>query len=369
MSTQKQSKERIFGLDVVRASAILFVVFSHLFYVADINNPTFISFSGLFGYFGVEVFFVLSGFLIGSILLKKYLTNDFSFAEIKTFLKRRWFRTLPAYYLVLLLNIILAIVFNYDYSNWWKYIFFIQNLFTYDIPFFRESWSLSVEEWTYLLLPFVLFFGGKLLKISKKFSFLILITALILVFHLFRYYAYLNLEVYEMDIWNTEIKSTVIYRVDAILVGFIIAWLHYFYSEFLYKLRVYFFIIAMHLFFFQFVVMNVLQFDLVTTPLYFKVFYFPFTSLIVALGIPFFIYWNSTIAIIQKPIEFLSKISYSMYLLHYSIIAVLFKYLLSYLNVSFSWYVLMAFYFLVTTILSYLLYRFFEKPIMDLRDK
>ena len=369
MSQQIQSSERIFGLDVVRAAAIFFVVFSHLFYVVDSYNPTFIAISGVFGYFGVEVFFVLSGFLIGAILLKKYLKEGFNFSSIKTFLKRRWYRTLPAYYLVLVINILLAIVFNYDFKGWWNYFLFIQNLFTYKIPFFRESWSLSVEEWTYLLVPFILFFGSKVLKISKKYSFLLLTVSLIFTFHLFRYLAYLNLEIYEMDIWNTEIKSTVIYRVDAILVGFIIAWLYYFYSEFLSKLRVYFFIIAMHLFFFQFVVMNVLQFDLVTTPLYFKVFYFPFTSLIVALGMPFFIYWNSTILIVQKPIEFLSKISYSMYLLHYSIIAVLFKYLLSYLNVSFSWYGLIAFYFLVTTILSYLLYRFFEKPIMDLRDK
>lgn len=369
MSTQKQSKERIFGLDVVRASAILFVVFSHLFYVADINNPTFISFSGLFGYFGVEVFFVLSGFLIGSILLKKYLTNDFNFAEIKTFLKRRWFRTLPAYYLVLLLNIILAIVFNYDYSNWWKYIFFIQNLFTYDIPFFRESWSLSVEEWTYLLIPFVLFFGSKLLKISKKYSFLIITLVLIVMFHLFRYFAYLNLEIYEMDIWNTEIKSTVIYRIDAILFGFIIAWTHYFYKDFLFKLRVYFFIIAMHLFFFQFVVMNVLQFDLVTTPLYFKVFYFSLTSLIITLGIPFFIYWENTIEVVRKPIEFVSKVSYSMYLLHYSIIAVLLKYIYLSCNIELPIFYALIIYLSITFLLSYLMYRFFEKPIMDLRDK
>lgn len=369
MNSQSQLKQRIFGLDVVRASAILFVVFSHLYYVADITNPTFISFSGLFGYFGVEVFFVLSGFLIGTILLKKYLTNDFSFAEIKTFLKRRWFRTLPAYYLVLLFNIVLAITFNYDYTGWWKYFLFVQNLVTYDIPFFRESWSLSVEEWTYLLLPFVLFFGSKLLKISKKHSFLIITLVLIVLFHLFRYYAYLNLEVYEMDIWNTEIKSTVIYRIDAILFGFIIAWLHYFYSEFLYKLRVYFFIIAMHLFFFQFVVMNVLQYDLVTTPFYFKVLYFPFTSLIVALGMPFFIYWKSTNTLIQRPIVFLSKISYSMYLLHYSIVAVLFKYVLTSLAININGFVLIVVYLTTTTILSYSLYRFFEKPIMDLRDK
>lgn len=369
MSSQTQSKQRIFGLDVVRALAILFVVFSHLFYVIDSYNPLFIAISGVFGYFGVEVFFVLSGFLIGTILLKKYLSSQFNFSEIKTFLKRRWYRTLPAYYLVLVLNIIIAILFNYEYGSWWKYFFFIQNLLSYDIPFFRESWSLSVEEWTYLLLPFVLFFGSKLLKISKKYSFLLLVISLIILFHLFRYIAYLNLEIYEMDIWNTEIKSTVIFRIDAILFGFIIAWLHYYYKDFIYRLRVYFLIIAFHLFFLQFAVMNVLRFDLINTPLYFKVFYFSLTSFTVALGLPFFINWESTLAIIKKPVELISKISYSIYLLHYSIVAALLKYTLSYLNIQLSSLLMLLIYVSVTFILSYFLYRFFEKPIMDLRDK
>lgn len=369
MNSQKQLKQRIFGLDVVRASAILFVVFSHLFYVLDIYNPAFISLSGLFGYFGVEVFFVLSGFLIGTILLKKYLSDQFNFTAIKTFLKRRWYRTLPAYYLVLILNIILAVVFNYDFSSWWKYFLFVQNLFTYDIPFFRESWSLSVEEWTYLLIPFVLFFGSKLLKISKKTSFVTIVIGLIILFHLFRYYAYLNLEIYEMDIWNTEIKSTVIYRIDAILFGFVIAWLHYFYKDFLYKLRVYLLIIAAHLFFFQFAVMNVLKFDLVSTPLYFKVFYFSFTSIIVALGLPFFINWKTTHNIIRKPIELVSKISYSMYLLHYSIIAVLLKYVLENYLTDLPKFIILFLYLASTLVFSFLLYKFYEKPMMDLRDK
>lgn len=369
MSQQIQSSERIFGLDVVRAAAISFVVFSHLFYVVDNYNPTFIAISGVFGYFGVEVFFVLSGFLIGTILLKKHLKEDFNFSSIKAFLKRRWYRTLPAYYLVLVINILLAIVFNYDFKGWWNYFLFIQNLFTYKIPFFRESWSLSVEEWTYLLVPFILFFGSKVLKMSKKYSFLLLTLSLIFTFHLFRYLAYLNLEIYEMDIWNTEIKSTVIYRIDAILFGFVVAWIHYFYKDFLHKIRVYLFIVAAHLFFLQFAVMNVLRFDLINTPLYFKVFYFTLTSTTVALGLPFFISWRQTFSFIRLPIEFVSKVSYSMYLLHYSVVAVLLKQGLLNLNLELSTLPLLILYLLSTLILSFLLYRFFEKPIMDLRDK
>lgn len=198
---------------------------------------------------------------------------------------------------------------------------------------------------------------------------MLLTVSLIFTFHLFRYLAYLNLEIYEMDIWNTEIKSTVIYRIDAILFGFIVSWIHYFYKDFLHKIRVYLFIVAAHLFFLQFAVMNVLRFDLINTPLYSKVFYFTLTSTTVALGLPFFISWKQTLSFIRIPIEFVSKVSYSMYLLHYSIVAVLLKQGLLYLNLELSSLPLLVLYLLSTMILSFLLYRFFEKPIMDIRDK
>lgn len=365
MVEEKQLQQRIFGLDLVRAAAIIFVVFSHLFYVIDSYNPTFISLSGLFGYFGVEVFFVLSGFLIGTILLKNYVNETFCFSDIKRFLIRRWFRTLPAYYLVLLLNIIIAVLFQYDYSSWWKYLFFIQNFSNYNITFFKESWSLSVEEWTYILMPIVLFFAFNRIKIAKKYSFIFLVGLLIVFFHLLRFYAYKTLNIVEMDVWNTEIKSTVIYRIDAILIGFVVAWLHYFYKSVLYKYRVYLLIITAHLFFFQFVVLNVLGVTLVTHPLYFKVFYFTFTSIIVALAMPFFINWKTTYKVLTKPIELISKISYSMYLLHYSIIAVLFKYF----NFQVESILLLIGYIFTTTIFSYLMYRFYEKPMTDLRNR
>ncbi len=100
-------KERIFGLDALRATAILMVVSSHVLWIYPKSNAFIPTLFELFGFWGVELFFVLSGFLIGSILYKTFVNENFTLKSVFHFLKRRWFRTLPNYYLVLLLNILI----------------------------------------------------------------------------------------------------------------------------------------------------------------------------------------------------------------------------------------------------------------------
>ena len=87
------------------------------------------------------------------------------------------------------------------------------------------------------------------------------------------------------------------------------------------------------------------------------------------MGLPVFIYWKKSNSKISKVITGISKVSYSMYLLHYSIITVLLKKLLydKYLVLSTIFVVLL--YFFGTVVFSYFLYRFYEKPMMQLRDK
>lgn len=369
MNSDIQNNNRIFGLDVIRATAILMVVFSHIYYLIDSSNPLLISISGLFGFFGVELFFVLSGFLIGTILLNKYMNENFSIKEIFSFLKRRWFRTLPNYYLILIVNIIIALAMGYSIDGWLNYFLFFQNFIEYKIGFFTESWSLSVEEWTYLLLPFMLFLTLKGFKKNRKTGFIITIFLLIIFFHLLRCFVYLENNFSDMETWNSNLKSLTIYRIDSILFGFVTAWLYLFYKDFLQKYKVYMFIVSVHLFFFQFVVMNVLGFDIIATPLYFKVFYFTLTSFTIFLALPFFVFWKSNQTIFKQPVEMLSKISYSMYLLHYSIITVLMKHAFVYYNLQLSTLTVLILYLTITIFASYLLYRFYEKPIMDKRDK
>ena len=84
--------DRVFGLDLLRAAAIMMVICAHGFVVL---YPHFGQALGLFGhggFYGVELFFVLSGFLIGQILVRS--GNDLGRAgNVAFFYVRRWFRT------------------------------------------------------------------------------------------------------------------------------------------------------------------------------------------------------------------------------------------------------------------------------------
>ena len=160
-------ENRVFGLDLMRSLAIIFVVMGHGFMLEKINT----NFPWIKLINGVELFFVLSGFLIGGILLKLFEKNEhFNLKTIGGFWIRRWFRTLPNYYLILLLNIVIVYfgIIKEDFSQFnWKFFFFLQNFTKPFTGFFWESWSLSIEEWFYLLFPIILVSIYLLLKMSK----------------------------------------------------------------------------------------------------------------------------------------------------------------------------------------------------------
>lgn len=89
--------DRKIGLDFLRCLAIAMVLLSHVGSLAAALWPG-ILFRGFLGFLGVEIFFVLSGFLIGGILFRQdaYLAGS---RGLIAFYLRRWFRTLPNYYL------------------------------------------------------------------------------------------------------------------------------------------------------------------------------------------------------------------------------------------------------------------------------
>ena len=79
---QASSGKRVFGLDLMRAVAILLVIFSHVSWIVP-NAQGFIpDIMGIAGVLGVEIFFVLSGFLIGRIIYKLFTSDQFSFKTV-----------------------------------------------------------------------------------------------------------------------------------------------------------------------------------------------------------------------------------------------------------------------------------------------
>ena len=114
--TRGNNEHRLIGLDLLRCFAIGGVVLSHSLgfiypYVPAVNlgflGQLHLYHLGHLGFYGVELFFVLSGYLIGGLLVRQ--GEELSkVTELKRFYLRRWFRTLPNYYLFLGINFILT---------------------------------------------------------------------------------------------------------------------------------------------------------------------------------------------------------------------------------------------------------------------
>lgn len=140
---------RLPGLDLLRAIAIIWVMLYHVTSWGAVL-PRFAE----YGFIGVDLFFVLSGFLIGWQILKPYTVG--TKPAWCQFFVRRAFRVLPAYWCVLLLYwAVPALRESPNIQPLWQFLTFSQNLFAdyFHARAFSHAWSLCVEEHFYLLLP------------------------------------------------------------------------------------------------------------------------------------------------------------------------------------------------------------------------
>jgi peptidoglycan/LPS O-acetylase OafA/YrhL len=139
------------GLDVLRCLAVIVVVNAH---TASTLGPGRYLHAMQLGGVGVDLFFVLSGWLLGQQLLRELRTTGR--VEVRRFWYRRWMRTLPAYFAVLALTFLWHVWTKHDSRLPWSYFFFGQNYLT-NLSCFSVSWSLCVEEHFYLAVAPVLF--------------------------------------------------------------------------------------------------------------------------------------------------------------------------------------------------------------------
>lgn len=147
---EHKTTRRIDGLDTLRACAIALVLMSH--YAVVVSHTSTFGFLTDMGWMGVDLFFVLSGYLIGNQILSP-LARGTSFS-LRTFFARRLLRTVPNYYVVLALYLLLPAQLGGPHTApLWRFLSFTQNIGLHFGETFSHSWSLCVEEQFYMILP------------------------------------------------------------------------------------------------------------------------------------------------------------------------------------------------------------------------
>nr|WP_315468423.1 acyltransferase [uncultured Undibacterium sp.] len=166
---------RINGLDTLRACAILLVLMYH-YMVFVSHEPSFGFFSEI-GWVGVDLFFVLSGYLIGNQIFAG-LKSEHGFS-LKTFYIRRALRTLPNFYVVLAIYFLFPIeAGGKAVTPLWKFLTFTQNFDLKPGSAFSHAWSLSIEEQFYVVLPIVAIATIAYLK-SVRAMWIVLLSAMV----------------------------------------------------------------------------------------------------------------------------------------------------------------------------------------------
>ncbi len=153
------------GLDTLRTLAVFFVIVDHWGpYYPEHSIKQYIKIALVEdGGFGVNLFFVLSGFLITSILLAEKIKNTEgrNLQIIKNFFVRRTLRIFPIYYLFIFICLITQ--YHDVPSRIWYYLTYTSNILSYrtnEIISLAHTWSLSVEEQFYLVWPWIIIYAN-----------------------------------------------------------------------------------------------------------------------------------------------------------------------------------------------------------------
>jgi peptidoglycan/LPS O-acetylase OafA/YrhL len=149
--TESAMKNRNQNLDLVRALAISIVLVFHTVQMLEVRSWPLRQLATA-GSAGVDLFFVLSGVLIGGLYWRE--RSEFGNVERGRFILRRACRTIPPYLAALFLSWSAVYISRHEAFDT-RYLIFAQN-YCERIPYFLVSWSLCIEEHFYVLLPFVL---------------------------------------------------------------------------------------------------------------------------------------------------------------------------------------------------------------------
>jgi peptidoglycan/LPS O-acetylase OafA/YrhL len=201
--------KRSASLDFLRGAAAFAVAIPH-YLTAD---APFQPFTEAFAIAGVEVFFVLSGFVLAPQIVDWVV--DKPWRNLGVFLVRRWMRTIPPY--VVALVVIAALTGHLMTADFVRYLFYVENLFSSanHVDFYPVAWSLAVEEWFYVLFAPALFLVARLLgrrdrRLEATFAVLVILVV-----------AALRFSIAPHD-WDLNVRRVTLFRIDSIVWGFLL---------------------------------------------------------------------------------------------------------------------------------------------------
>lgn len=367
MNSENKSAEKFYGLDHLRALAILLVFFFHYFILSG-GEPKWLPDYARFGWTGVDLFFVLSGFLISSQLFLKIRQEEK--ISYKEFFLKRFFRIIPAYLVVVGIYFIVPIFREKEsLPSIWKFLTFTQNFGTNlkDFGTFSHAWSLCVEEHFYFFLPIILI----LLQSKNLFkkSYWLLLILFFLGFAV-RIYSWNNFYIPKINdenswlYWYKYIYYPTYNRLDGLLVGVSIAGIYQFLPNLWNRIA-------------GFGNLNIILSLIILTCAYFlcyeqQTFYasiFGFTLIAIGYGFlvigaispkSFLFKWKS------KTTTFIAKLSFALYLTHKGIIHITQKLLE---NTKTESNIILLICIGACIIGAYLLNLIIEKPFMKLRNR
>ena len=342
--------QRLRGLDILRAIAVILVLFRHSGLQGSVLYD--------FGWLGVDLFFVLSGYLISTLLIKEYQAKKS--VNVKRFFVRRGFKIYPAFYVFL----IFTLLFEYfDKGRLFDTVQIVSETFylqSYLPHISLHSWSLAVEEHFYIVTGLIvwLILISKL-RISTKSALIYLSLTLVFCFGL----RFLESYPHREEAFHTFLQSHL--RADGIVVGIIVAFFLQTNGarKVVMKYRWLFAIVAVGLvlpgFFYKSAsyFMNTAGLSLVNMGF----------GILVLLAVVLSKAWRDVVLGIWKwPLSLISLIgvhSYSIYLWHLMTQKIIYR------NLDFNEYVMTGFYILIACSIGILLSLLIEQTFLGIRDK
>lgn len=357
-------------LDIFRGVAVILVMFNHVYVIEPnaVTNPVIsgirqvIAYLFTGGWIGVDLFFVLSGFLISGLLFKEYeKTTDF---QPTRFLIRRGFKLYPSFICFLALTFCFE-VFYYSrtspdfprYQDYLKDLFFMHN---YAGGRWSHTWSLAVEEHFYILLSLYFLVIIKYKAITFQ-TFAYTYVSLLAVALASRMYLNVQHPTYDFDLHYTRTHA----RIEALFYGVFLSYCYHFHREqlvgFLQRWKV---------------LLVVLACGFLATNFIFAREEYAWISIVslsvnpLCFGILLLLALNFTGTFFKEGIlSYIGQQSYNIYLWHVFVNSIIYHLFIKHLDNQYMWLLYVTFFFVASFLAGIFFTKVVEIPLLKVRER